>query len=151
MIWGKVLKQRKKNGDTPYFETEKFCQKWAWADAKTFKRFFLKTIIMPKLWDTRGPNSASFLSTNLKFGSFIVKHRRFQFTKVLFRGLGCKIQRKRPFKKKNVKTVLDCECQIWKCNNWCHQTQHVQLGTPEREHKGGKQGVRSLYLFEITK
>ena len=28
---------------------------------------------------------------------------------------------------------------------------HVRLGTPERETKVGKQGVRSLYLFEITK
>ena len=29
--------------------------------------------------------------------------------------------------------------------------QHARLGTPERENKGEKQGVRSLYLFEITK
>ena len=34
---------------------------------------------------------------------------------------------------------MECKpCQIWKCNNWCLQTQHVRLGTPERENKGRK-------------
>ena len=43
--------------------------------------------------------------------------------------------------------ILDCkQCQIWKCNNWCHQTQHVWLGTPERENKGRKTR-RSFSLF----
>ena len=66
-------------------------------------------------------NSRSFLSTDLKFGSFIAKklfkvqnifsnfknflsyHDKIpplSITKVLFRGFGCKIQTKRPFKKR---------------------------------------------------
>ena len=31
------------------------------------------TIFMTKQWDTRGSNSGSFSSTDLKFGSFIAK------------------------------------------------------------------------------
>ena len=55
------------------FETEKFHRKWDWGGAKTFKSFFLETIFMSKLWDTRGSNSSSFSSTGLKFGSCIAK------------------------------------------------------------------------------
>ena len=40
---------------------------------KTFKSFFLETIFMTKLRDTRGSNLGSFSSTDLKFGSFIAK------------------------------------------------------------------------------
>ena len=77
---------------------------------------------MSKLCDTRGSNSGSFSSTDLKFGSFIAKYLKFKtvsalfkflkklsyhdetpplsITKVLFRGFGCKIQTKRPFRKR---------------------------------------------------
>ena len=55
------------------FETEKFHRKWVWGGAKTLKSFFLETIFMIKLWDTRGSNSGSFLSTDLKFGGFMAK------------------------------------------------------------------------------
>ena len=43
------------------------------SDAKTFKSYFLETIFMSKLRDTRSSNSGSFSSTDLKFGSFIPK------------------------------------------------------------------------------
>ena len=55
------------------FETEKLHWKWAGGGAKTFKWFFLETIFMPKLWDTLSSSSGGFLSTDLKFGSFIAK------------------------------------------------------------------------------
>ena len=40
---------------------------------KLLKAFFLEIIFMTNLWDTRGSNSDSFSSTDLKFGSFIAK------------------------------------------------------------------------------
>ena len=52
---------------------KKFHRKWVWGDAKTFKSYFLETIFMSKLWDTRGSNSGRFLSTDLKFDTFIAK------------------------------------------------------------------------------
>ena len=77
---------------------------------------------MTKLWNTRGSNSGSFSFTDLKVGSFIAKEQTFEtesvffwnskifssyhdktpplsITKVPFRGFGCKIQTKQPFKK----------------------------------------------------
>ena len=101
---------------------KKFHRKWVWGGAKTFKGYFLETIFMTKLWDTRGSNSDSFSSTDFKFGSLIAKYQKFKtvsvffwisknflsdydkspplsITKVLFRSFGCKIQTKRPFKK----------------------------------------------------
>ena len=129
--------------------------------AKTFKSFFLETVFMTKLWDTRGSNSGNFLSIDLKICSFIAKYnwsskpyqffleilktfqvitiklRRFRLGKCYFVVLAVKY--KQSGFSKNADTVLDCkQCQIWKCNHWCHQTQHVRLGTPERENKGRK-------------
>ena len=52
------------------FETEKCHRKWARGDAKTFKSFFLDTVLMS---DNRGSNSGRFLSTDLKFASFTAK------------------------------------------------------------------------------
>ena len=40
---------------------------------KLLKAFFLETIFMTNLRDTRGSNSGSFSSTYSKFGSFISK------------------------------------------------------------------------------
>ena len=40
---------------------------------KFLKALFIEAIFMLKLRDTRGSNSGSFLSTDLKFGSFIAK------------------------------------------------------------------------------
>ena len=40
---------------------------------KLLKPFFLETAFMTKLRDTRGSNSNSFSSTDLKFDSFIAK------------------------------------------------------------------------------
>ena len=51
---------------------------------------------------------------------------------------------------KQLCAVLDCKwCQIWKCSNWCFQTQRVRLGTPERENKGWKtrHSFSLLYRF----
>ena len=77
---------------------------------------------MSKLYDTRGSNSGSFSSTDLKFGSFVAIQLKFKtvsaffeivktlsyhdktpslsITKVQFRGFGCKIKTKWPFKKR---------------------------------------------------
>ena len=43
------------------------------AAPKLLKAFFLETIYMAKLRDTRSSNSGSFSSTDLKFSGFIAK------------------------------------------------------------------------------
>ena len=62
--------------------------------------------------------------------------------KVLFQSFGCKIQ-----------TKLLTLTWFWTADsvNYAENVimQHVRLGTPET--LVGKQGVRSLYIFEITK
>ena len=125
---------------------------------------------MTKLWDTRGSNSGSFSCTDLKFAVLklnnwsskpyqcfyeilkifrviTIKLRRFRLRKCYFWVLAVKC--KQSGLSKNAGTVLDCKhCQIWKCNNWCHQTQHVRLGTPERENKGRKTRLSfSLFIW----
>ena len=66
-----------------------------------------------------------------------IKLRRFRLRKCYFGVLAVKYNQSGL--SKNADTVLDCkQCQIWKCNNWCHQTQNVRLETPERENKGRK-------------
>ena len=124
---------------------------------------------MTKLWDTRGSNSGSFSSTDLNFSSFIAKYLKFKpyqcFYEILkiFQVITIKLRRfllrkcylgvlavkyKQSGLSKIADTVLDCkQCQIWNwCNNWCHQTQHVRLGTSERKNKGQKTR-RSFSLF----
>ena len=103
--------------------------------------------------------------TDLKFGSFIVKQLQFSvfrnfkkfssyhdktpplpITKVLFRGFGCKIQIKRPFKKRTVNSVKYENVIIGAIKR---NTSDLELR--KRKTKVEKQGLRSLYLFEITK
>ena len=80
-----------------------------------------------------------------KFQVITIKLRRFRLWKCFFGVLAVKYKQSGLLK--NADTVLDCkQWKIWKCNNWCHQTQHVRLGTTERENKGRKTR-RSFSLF----
>ena len=79
------------------------------------------------------------------FQVITIKFRLFRLRKCFLGVLAVKY--KQSGLSKNVDTVLDCKlCQIWKYNSWCYQTQHVRLGTPERENKGRKTR-RSFSLF----
>ena len=53
-------------------------------EGKLSKAFFLETIFMSKLRDTRGSNSVSSSSIGLKFGSFIAKYLKFKTLSVFF-------------------------------------------------------------------
>ena len=66
------------------------------------------------------------------FQFITIKLRRFRLRKCYFRVLAVKY--KQSSLSENADTVLDCEFSVWKGNT-----------------KVGKQGVHSLYLFEITK
>ena len=76
----------------------------------------------------------------------MIKLRRFQLRKCYLGVLAVKY--KQSGLSKNADTVLDCKlCQIWKYNNWCYQTQHIRLGTPERENKGQKTKAIVLFIY----
>ena len=87
----------------------------------------------------------SFFEILKVFQVIMIKLRRFRLRKCYFGVFA--VNDKQSGLSKNADTVFDCkQCQIWKCNNWCHQTQQVWLGTPERENKGRKTR-RSFSLF----
>ena len=71
--------------------------------------------------------------------------------KVLFRGFGCKIQTKRPFKKTRTRfwTVNSEKYENVIIGAIKHNTSDLELR--KGKTKVGKQGIRSLYLFEIIK
>ena len=92
-----------------------------------------------------------FFGNSKNFASYHDKTPSLTITKVLFRGFGCKIQTKRPFKK----TLT----RFWTVNSFKYE--NVIIGAIERntsdlelrkgKTKVGKQSVCSLYLFEVTK
>ena len=129
---------------------------------------------MSKLRDTRGSNSGSFLSTVLKFGSFIAKYKpKFKTASALFEFLNCF----------QVIMIKLCPFRLQKCyfgvlavkyNKVAFQKMLTQFWTAisvkyenviigaikhnmsDLELRRGKtkvrkQAVHSLYLFEITK
>ena len=76
----------------------------------------------------------------------MIKLRRFRLRKCYFGGVWA-VKYKQSGLSKNADTVLNLEqCQIWKYNNWCLQTQHVGLGTPENENRENKAFVLFIYL-----
>ena len=85
------------------------------------------------------------------FASYHDKTPTLLITKVLFRGFGCKIQTKRPFKKPLTRfwTVYSEKYENVIIGAIKRNTSDLELR--EGKTKVGKQGVRSLYVFKITK
>ena len=93
---------------------------------------------------------SAFFEILKTFYVITIKHCRFRLRKCYLGGFGCKIQRKRAFK--NADTV--CTANSVKYENVVIGT--IKRNTSNLELRKGKtkvvkQGVRSLYLFEIAK
>ena len=91
-----------------------------------------------------------FFLNSKNFSSYHDKTLPLSITKVLFRGFGCKIQTKRPFKKTLTRfwTVKGVKYENVLIGAIKRNTSDLELR--KGKTKVGKQGVRSLYLFEIT-
>ena len=85
------------------------------------------------------------------FSSYHDKTPLLSITKVLFRGFGCKLQTKRPFKKRwhGFETVDSVKYENVIIGAIKRKTPDLELR--KEKTRVGKQGVCSLYLFKITK